>query len=264
MKLTQHVIDAFTSERFKGNSAAVVPLRDWLPPALMQAIAMENNLSETAFFVQAADGCYDIRWFSPYKEIAFCGHATLASAFVLFQSGAPSPITFRAPAVGELPVVKLPDSRMEMSFPNRRPRPVPVAEVPAALRDGLPLAPVAVLRNAQAWFAVYEDEAQVRALRPDFKRLAELGPLDVTVTAPGTDCDFVSRYFWPANGAEEDPVTGSIHAGLAPYWADRLAKNTLLAMQLSARTGTLHCRVEGERVHVSGSAVQFLRGEIDV
>ncbi|MFO6418963.1 PhzF family phenazine biosynthesis protein [Hylemonella sp. W303a] len=262
MKLLQYVVDAFTSERFKGNSAAVVSLTDWLPPPLMQAIAMENNLSETAFLVQSADGRYDIRWFSPFKEIDFCGHATLASAHVLFQSGAPSPITFRAPAVGELPVVKLPDGRMEMSFPNRRP--LPVDEVPKALREGLPVAPVVVLRNAQAWFAVFENEAQVRDLRPDFKRLAELGPLDVTVTAPGVSCDFVSRYFWPANGGEEDPVTGSIHAGLAPYWADRLGKNTLVAVQVSSRTGTLHCRVEGERVHVSGAAVQFLRGEIEV
>lgn len=262
MKLTLHVIDAFTSERFKGNSAAVVPLREWLPPALMQSIAMENNLSETAFFVQAADGCHDIRWFSPFKEIAFCGHATLASAFVLFEAGATSPITFRAPAVGELPVVRLPGGHMAMSFPNRAP--TPVDEVPEALRFGLPLAPMAVLRNDQAWFAVYESEAQVRALRPDFRLLAQLGPLDVTVTAPGVDCDFVSRYFWPANGGEEDPVTGSIHAGLAPYWADRLGKNTLVAVQVSSRTGTLHCRVEGERVHVSGAAVQYLRGEIEV
>jgi PhzF family phenazine biosynthesis protein len=262
MKLALHVIDAFTSQRFKGNSAAVVPLQEWLPPALMQAIAMENNLSETAFFVQAADGRYDIRWFSPFKEIAFCGHATLASAYVLFESGATSPITFRAPAVGELPVVRLPDGRMEMGFPNRAP--TPVDEVPAALRAGLPLMPVAVLRNTQAWFAVYDNEEQVRGLRPDFARLAELGPLDVTVTAPGVDCDFVSRYFWPANGGEEDPVTGSIHAGLAPYWASRLGKNALVAMQLSSRTGTLHCRVEGERVSVSGAAVRYLRGEIEV
>lgn len=262
MKLAMRVIDAFTSELFKGNPAAVVSLKDWLSPALMQAIAMENNLSETAFFVQAADGRYDIRWFSPFKEIAFCGHATLASAFVLFESGATSPILFRAPAVGELPVVRLPDGRMEMSFPSRPP--TPVDEVPAALRAGLPLAPVAVLRNAQAWFAVYDNEAQVRGLRPDFARLAELGPLDVTVTAPGVDCDFVSRYFWPANGGEEDPVTGSIHAGLAPYWAQRLGKADLRALQLSQRTGTLRCRVEGERVRVSGAAVQYLKGEIEV
>jgi PhzF family phenazine biosynthesis protein len=262
MKLALHIIDAFTSERFKGNPAAVVPLQEWLPPALMQSIAMENNLSETAFFVQAADGPYDIRWFSPLKEIAFCGHATLASAHVLFESGTSSPVTFRAPAVGELPVVHLPDGCMEMSFPSRAP--VPVDEVPAALRAGLPLAPVAVLRNGQAWFAVYESESQVRTLRPDFQRLAELGPLDVTVTAPGETCDFVSRYFWPANGGEEDPVTGSIHAGLAPYWAGRLGKSTLLAMQLSSRIGTLHCRVEGDRVSVAGRAVRYLEGWIEV
>jgi PhzF family phenazine biosynthesis protein len=264
MKLAMHVIDAFTTERFKGNPAAVVPLQVWLPPALMQAIAAENNLSETAFFVRAADGRYDIRWFSPLKEIDFCGHATLASASVLFEDGAPSPLVFRAPAVGELPVERLPDGRMAMSFPSRAPLAVPADEVPAALRLGLPLAPVAVLRNTQAWFAVYESEAQVRELRPDFDQLAQLGPWDVTVTAPGADCDFVSRYFWPANGGEEDPVTGSIHAGLAPYWAERLGKPTLLALQVSARTGSLHCQVEGDRVRVSGQAVRYLQGWIEV
>ncbi len=262
MKLAVQVIDAFTSEPFKGNPAAVVPLRDWLSPELMQSIAAENNLSETAFFVQAADGRYDIRWFSPLKEIAFCGHATLASAHVLFTNSSSSIVTFRAQAVGELPVTRLADGRLEMSFPNRAP--TRVDEAPAALLAGLPTQPVEVLRNAQAWFAVYEDEGQVRELVPDLDRLAELGPLDVTVTAPGASCDFVSRYFWPANGGEEDPVTGSIHAGLAPYWAGRLKKNSLVAMQVSRRTGTLHCRVEGERVFVSGSAVKYLEGSIEV
>ncbi|MGJ4749040.1 PhzF family phenazine biosynthesis protein, partial [Leptospira sp. SA-E8] len=145
---------------------------------------------------------------------------------------------FRARAVGELPVTRLADGRMEMSFPNRAP--VKVVEIPPALLAGLPVPPIEVLRNAQAWFAVYESERQVRALTPDLDRLAELGPLDVTVTAPGDACDFVSRYFWPANGGAEDPVTGSIHAGLAPYWAGRLKKNSLLAIQVSRRTGTLH------------------------
>lgn len=263
MKLTIHIIDAFTTEAFKGNSAAVVPLKSWLPEDLMQAIAIENNLSETAFLVQAPDGVFDIRWFSPIKEIDFCGHATLASAHVLFGADAASnTVTFRAKAVGELPVVRLPDGRMEMSFPNRAP--ARVDEVPAALLAGLPIRPVEVLRNAQAWFAVYAHESQVRELVPDLDKLVALGPLDVTVTAPGESCDFVSRYFWPANGGVEDPVTGSIHAGLAPYWAGRLKKNSLVAMQVSRRTGTLHCRVEGERVFVSGSAVKYLEGSIEV
>lgn len=263
MKLPVHFIDAFTSEPFKGNPAAVVPLEEWLPESVMQAIATENNLSETAFFVRDADGKFSIRWFSPLKEIAFCGHATLASAFVIFGSDAKaSTITFRADAVGDLPVTRLTDGKIEMSFPNRAP--TKVADIPAALLAGLPIAPIEVWQNAQAYFAVYETAQQVRDMVPDLGKLVELGPLDVTITAPGDRCDFVSRYFWPANGGAEDPVTGSIHAGLAPYWAVRLEKNSLVAMQVSRRTGTLYCRVAGERVFISGTGVKYLEGSIDV
>lgn len=268
MKLPIYYVDAFTSERFKGNPAAVVPLDQWLPETTMQAIATENNLSETAFFVPRADGSYHIRWFSPKTEIAFCGHATLASAHIMLEGGtAASPITFWADAVGELTVKFLDDDAdgsgaIEMSFPNREPKPVPV--VPLAVITGLSIEPTEVLKNEQAYVVVYENELQVRDVIPDLPRLKELGPLDVAVTAPGKNHDFVSRYFWPANGGDEDPVTGSIHAGLAPYWAKRLKKTELTALQASRRTGLVKCRVEGRRVHVAGNCVKYLQGTIEV
>ncbi len=261
MQLAIYQIDAFTRERFKGNPAAVVPLQQWLDEARMQAIAMENNLSETAFLVREADGAYRIRWFSPLSEIDFCGHATLASAHVLLEEGlASTPLTFRAAAVGDIRVVALDDGRLEMDFPNRAPE--QVAQPPAALLNGLGAAPCHVLKSPQAWFAVFEDEAQVRELSPDLALFKTLAPLDVVVTAPGREHDFVSRYFWPANGGDEDPVTGSIHAGLAPYWADRLGRSSLVALQASCRSGELYCRVEGARVFVSGHAVRYLQGTL--
>ncbi|GCA55252.1 putative isomerase YddE [Pseudomonas sp. SCT] len=263
MKLRMFQVDAFTAERFRGNPAAVIPLQAWLSDELMQAIAAENNLSETAFFVREADGAFHIRWFSPLTEIDFCGHATLASAFVLLEQDlAQAPLVFRAAAVGDLSVQRRADGLLEMSFPNRAPD--PVAEPPAALLQGLGCEPDAVLRNQQAWFAVYRDEQQVRMLTPDLDALRTLAPLDVVVTAPGREQDFVSRYFWPANGGAEDPVTGSIHAGLAPYWAGQLGRNELVALQASARTGILHCRVEADRVMVAGQAVLFLDGTIEL
>ncbi|MCW8157180.1 PhzF family phenazine biosynthesis protein [Stutzerimonas stutzeri] len=256
-------VDAFTAERFRGNPAAVIPLQAWLSDELMQAIAAENNLSETAFFVREADGAFHIRWFSPLTEIDFCGHATLASAFVLLEQDlAQAPLVFRAAAVGDLTVQRRADGLLEMSFPNRAPE--LVAEPPAALLQGLGCEPEAVLRSQQAWFAVYRDEQQVRMLTPDLDALRTLAPLDVVVTAPGREQDFVSRYFWPANGGAEDPVTGSIHAGLAPYWAGQLGRNELVALQASARTGILHCRVEADRVMVAGQAVLFLDGTIEL
>ena len=264
MKLPIYQVDAFTNQTFKGNAAAVVPLLEgWLSDAQMQAIALENNLSETAFLVREADGAFHIRWFSPMTEIDFCGHATLASAFVLLEQGlAAAPLTFRAAAVGDIQVHRQDDGLLEMNFPNRAPE--RVDNPPVELLQGLGEAPQAVLRNRQAWFAVYEHEGQVRQLAPDLAALKALAPLDVVVPAPGVEHDFVSRYFWPANGGDEDPVTGSIHAGLAPYWSERLGKTRLWAHQASRRGGELYCRVEGERVHVAGHAVLYLQGSIQI
>jgi PhzF family phenazine biosynthesis protein len=261
MPLSLFVVDAFTTVRFQGNPAAVVPLQAWLPDALMQAIASENNLSETAFFVREADGAFAIRWFSPLKEVGFCGHATLASAFVIAtQRLAPFPLRLRAPAVGELGVERLADGSFQMRFPNQAP--AALASPPQALYDALSIAPQAVYANAQAYIAVYADEAQVREVVPDLARMLALAPRDVAVTAPGSRHDFVSRYFWPANGGAEDPVTGSIHAALAPLWAQALGKSQLTAWQASARGGELGCRVEAQHVYVHGSAVQYLHGTI--
>jgi PhzF family phenazine biosynthesis protein len=263
MNLPIYHIDAFASEVFNGNYAAVIPLERWLPPSLMQAIASENNLSETAFFVQNAEGVFDIRWFSPLTEIAFCGHATLASAYVLFeQSKDRDVLVFDCPATGRISVARRENGLIEMRFPVRTVE--PLLDVPSALTTGLSIQPKEMWISQQAYIAIFENETEVRAVVPDLTLLAKLAPRDVVVTSPGDHCDFVSRYFWPANGGDEDPVTGSIHAALAPLWATRLDKMALFAVQVSRRTGQLHCAVSGDKVFVSGAAVEYLRGTIDV
>src|SRR5690606_11013111 len=172
------------------------------------------------------------------------------------------PLTFRAAAVGDIEVTLRDDGLLEMSFPNRAPE--TIAEPPQALLEALDIVPEAVLRNPKAWFVVYASEQQVRAAAPDLEALKALAPLDVVVTAPGDRQDFASRYFWPANGGDEDPVTGSIHAGLAPFWAERLGKKALTGYQASSRGGILNCLVVGDRVLISGNAVQYLKGTITI
>ena len=263
MQLKIDVVDAFTDVQFKGNSAAVIIVDKWLSTTTMQAIGSENNLSETAFIKPMSSGEYAIRWFSPLSEIPFCGHATLASAFVLFESQPQiNELVFHAPAVGQLNVTRQANGYIQMSFPNRCPQ--AVKTIPEQLLKGLSIPPKKVLINEQAWFAIYEHEQQVLDVVQDTTLIAQLGPLDVVVTAPGKDYDFISRYFWPANGGEEDPVTGSIHAGLAPYWAEQLGKDKLLALQASKRSGVLHCQLNAQRVLVSGKAVRYLQGVIEI
>ena len=263
MKIKIHVVDAFTNVRFKGNPAAVVITGKWLSDEKMQEIAAENNLSETAFLVEDDNGVFAIRWFSPLTEIDFCGHATLASAFVIFNENYQLPhITLFADSVGMMKVVKKDDGFIQMDFPNRTP--TPVDDVPEALLAGLSIKPENILKNGQAYFAVYSDEDDVLSVIQDSDKLKTLAPYDVVVTAPGTQFDFVSRYFWPANGGDEDPVTGSIHTGLAPFWAKRLRKSKLMAYQASKRGGTLKCEVVGDRVLISGQAVSFLEGYITI
>jgi PhzF family phenazine biosynthesis protein len=263
MKLNISIVDAFTTKQFSGNPAAVVLLEDWISIELMQSIASENNLSETAFVVCNSSGVHEIRWFSPLKEVDFCGHATLGSAFVIFeQKNYLSEITFWAKAVGNIIVRKGPDSLIEMAFPNREP--VELTEVPEALNQGLSIRPIAYLRNQQAYFGVMENEEQVRHVVPDLEKLKTLGPMDVVVTAKSNEFDFASRYFWPANGGIEDPVTGSIHAGLAPYWAKKLNKQNLVALQASSRSGVVYCKVTDSTVFVSGFCVRYLEGTITV
>lgn len=263
MQLPIYFIDAFTTRLFKGNPAAVVPLQSWLADELMQAIASENNLAETAFVVPGPDHTFHIRWFSPATEIDFCGHATLAAAFVLVRYlGRTSPLRFWAQALGEFSVTELEEQRLEMDLPNMAPEPVDA--IPEALIGGISISPRQVLQNRQAYFVVLDSEEELRAAEVDLARLQTLGPLDVVITAKGKNCDFVSRYFWPANGGTEDPVTGSIHTGLAPYWAQVLGKNSLIAAQVSKRGGLLYCRVAGERVFISGHCAAYLQGAINL
>lgn len=265
MELQINVIDAFTDAVFSGNPAAVIVTEQWLDDTVMQAIATENNLSETAFLVCDARGRYAIRWFSPLTEINFCGHATLASAYVLFQQTPErEQVTFVAPAVGECVVERQANGRLQMNFPNTQPE--QVSDIPEALTQGLSIAPDEVYRNAQAYFVIYGSEQSVLKVQRDNELLKTLAPYDVVVTAlAASDAyDFISRYFWPANGGDEDPVTGSIHTGLAPFWAERLHKTSLTAYQASQRGGVLYCDVKGDRVFISGHAAPYLRGTITI
>ncbi|PIE43628.1 MAG: phenazine biosynthesis protein PhzF [Gammaproteobacteria bacterium] len=255
------VVDAFTDRQFKGNPAAVVPVTDWLTNELMQSVAAENNLSETAFVKYIDSNQYEIRWFSPLKEIDFCGHATLASAYVLFHEfGLEKEVEFITAKVGNVRIQLNSQGDIEMTFPCQKPE--AVSAVPEQLLAGLSKPPVEVLKNRQAYFAVFDSEQAIVEMGYVAEQLKQLAPLDVVVTAKSSRYDFVSRYFWPANGGEEDPVTGSIHAGLAPYWAEKLAKKDLLAYQASTRGGVLKCVVSGQQIVVSGSGVLYLKGKI--
>ncbi|MCE0496003.1 PhzF family phenazine biosynthesis protein [Vibrio salinus] len=261
MEFDIFVVDAFTDKQFKGNPAAVVLLADWIEAEKMQAIAAENNLSETAFIRFLSSNQYEIRWFSPLTEIDFCGHATLASSFVIFNYlNSKGEIEFITSQVGSLFVSELDDGRIEMSFPNQRLD--PIEDIPEVLLKGLSYSPVQVLKNRQAYFAVMSSAKEVECLDYQTEQLKRLAPYDVVVTAQSDTFDFVSRYFWPANGGDEDPVTGSIHSGLAPFWAEKLAKSNLVAYQASNRGGVLYCSVNGERVMVSGYGVLYMKGTI--
>jgi PhzF family phenazine biosynthesis protein len=270
MELKMQIIDAFTDVLFKGNSAAVIITDDWLSDELMQSIAVENNLSETAFVKKLCADKVEIRWFSPLIEIDFCGHATLAAAFVLFsENDSLNTLSFFAEAIGHFDVTSTEDGYIEMNFPDRSP--VLVQDIPKSLLEGLSITPVEVLLSEQAYFVVYTDEVDVSSVEYNSELLKKLAPHDVVVTAKASKSDhydFVSRYFWPASGGDEDPVTGSIHAGLTPYWADKLNKTTLRAYQASKRGGLLKCRFEsnpkGNRVLISGKAVKYLTGVITV
>ncbi len=260
MQLTIHQIDAFTHALFKGNYAAVIPLESWLDDDLMLNIGAENNVSETAFTCRQTDGRFAIRWFSPLMEIDFCGHATLAAAYVLCEEHNVSQIRFIADAVGELIVIKNNDGSFAMTFPKQAP--VEVKNPPQALLNGLSIQPIKVLKNRQAYFAVYESAKQVESLNTESLLLKTLAPYDVVATAPSDEYDFVSRYFWPASGGDEDYVTGSIHTGLAPYWSQLLGKTQLTAYQASSRGGHIQCDVGESTVTLTGHAVRYLKGTI--
>ena len=259
MKIKQYQVDAFATRVFEGNPAAVCPLDNWLDDDLLQAIAEENNLSETAFFVPGAKG-FDLRWFTPVKEVDLCGHATLATAHVIFENlgYAESAITFETRS-GDL-FVKKHGSLLQMDFPACPPT---TCEISGTLVQGLGVRPIEVLA-ADDYLAVFDSETIVRAITPNHALLNQLDLRGVIVTAPGIDVDFVSRFFAPKFGVPEDPVTGSSHCELAPYWANKLGTNTLSAKQLSRRGGNLTCEVLGNRVLLSGGAVTFMEAEISL
>jgi PhzF family phenazine biosynthesis protein len=262
MSLAVFHVDAFTAKPFSGNPAAVCPLEEWLDDKLLLAVAAENNLSETAYFVPRAEH-YELRWFTPLCEVKLCGHATLASAFVLMQILAPGrhSVHFETRFRGALTVSRDGDF-LAMDFPALPPW--PCVSSPAALLAGLGKAPEEVFQIEDNYFALYRREEDVRNIRPDFSLLEQLHPFGVAVTAPADDADFVSRYFAPSYGIPEDPVTGSTHCSLAPYWSRRLGKAILHARQISARGGELWCEVKGDRVILKGQAVLSLRGELAI
>lgn len=257
MKLKIYQIDAFAQKVFEGNPAAVCPLDFWLEDDLLQKIAEENNLSETAFFVPCEKG-FELRWFTPVKEVDLCGHATLACAHVLYQhlGFTGEQICFQTKS-GELLAEKS-DQGFSLNFPASFPKPI---EAPEDLSVGLGISPQQVLA-ALDYIVVLNDEDEVNALSPDFLKWMTLDLRGVVVTAPGNTVDFVSRCFFPKLRVNEDPVTGSAHCELMPYWAKRLNKDKLVARQLSKRSGTLACQIKDDRVILTGTAVDFMMGEI--
>lgn len=272
MKMYQ--VDAFTQELFKGNPAAVIVTEQWLDENLMQNIALENNLSETAFVKTIDDGNYEIRWFSPTDEVAFCGHATLASAFILFKDFTMAKtIQFHVRDLGIFVVSQAADGKIKMNFPIRKAE--LVSEYPQELRDGLTKPFKAVYLNAQAYIVEYETVDDVLNEQPNFEKLKQLGKRrtaitasqpDVAITARGEgQFDCVSRYFAPAIGINEDPVTGSIHTAIAPLWAEKLDQTQLFAYQASARGGILDCVIESEqRIEISGYAKLYMQAELEI
>lgn len=264
MKLNIYQVDAFASKLFTGNPAAVIPLKKWLPVKKMQLIAMENNLAETAFFVPSKkkNADYHLRWFTPVSEINLCGHATLASAFVCytFLKHRKKTIVFET-ASGLLTINRL-KKGIEMDFPSWKPTPVEVS--PDGLQEALGGAAIVSVSRYRDLLVELEDEKAVKNCQPDMQKLKALNTM-VIVTAPGSKLDFVSRFFAPGEGVEEDPVTGSAHSQLIPYWSEKLGKKKMKARQLSQRGGELGCvQLNEERVLMSGQAVFFMKGEIHI
>lgn len=254
-------VDAFTNRRFAGNPAAVIPMESFLPDATLQAIAAENNLAETAFLVPQ-DGDYRLRWFAPATEVPLCGHATLASAAVVMERLEPgrNSVVFHSHS-GPLPVKKE-GSRYVMDFPARPADPV---STPPGLAEALGTSPIEVLANQFNYMAVLESEQVLRQITPEMTALTRIGKPGVIVTARSSgEYDFVSRYFAPAKGIPEDPVTGAAHCMLAPYWAKQLGKNEFRAFQASRRGGDVICRLMNDRVELKGECVFYLEGEVEL
>lgn len=259
MDLPIFQVDAFTGSVFSGNPAAICPLEEWLPDQTLQAIAAENNLSETAFFVREA-GAFRLRWFTPACEVDLCGHATLASAHVLLSELNKRGESVRFETRSGTLSVRREGDRFVMDFPAR---PAEKVDAEPELVPALGGRPVEILA-ARDYLVRYRTDEEVRELAPDMAALKKLSRFAVIATAPGTDCDFVSRFFAPAKGVPEDPVTGSSHCTLAPYWATQLGRNSLHARQISPRGGEIFCKVNGARVELAGRTAIYLRGRITI
>jgi len=251
-------VDAFTDKIFQGNPAAVCPLDEWLPDSVMQKIALENNLSETAFFVKNGN-VYEIRWFTPTTEVDLCGHATLASAHVLYNHlGYKEEIVYLKSKSGDLRVMRR-DELLVLDFPAGFSEKI---AIPSKLGAAFGHEPIETGCALDFLMAVFENEETIRTMKPDFQKLTLLPYRAFIVTAKGAKADFVSRMFAPALGINEDPVTGSAHSVLTPFWSQKLGKIHLLAHQISERGGVLHCKMSGDRVEIGGQAVTYLEGEI--
>jgi PhzF family phenazine biosynthesis protein len=260
MKIRLFQIDAFTDKVFGGNPAGVCPLDSWLPDALMQQIAMENNQAETAFFVRNKTG-FDIRWFTPGVEVDLCGHATLAAAFVVFKLGLVSGRTVEFGSRSGILNVTKDDDFLTLDFPVDEYAKV---DAPEDLVAGMGLAPMEAYKGKTDYMLVYSTADEIENMKPDLTKISGVPARGIIATAPGKDVDFVSRFFAPQSGIPEDPVTGSAHTTLTPYWAERLGRTELRARQLSKRRGLLRCRLAGKRVEISGQARFYMSGEINL
>ncbi|MCL2287035.1 MAG: PhzF family phenazine biosynthesis protein [Firmicutes bacterium] len=253
------VVDAFTDELFKGNQAGVCLVDEWPSEDTMQKIAFENNLSETAFVLKQGEH-YGLRWFTPAIEVDLCGHATLASAFVIFNFMDTTVVTVKFETISGTLIVNKMDDLYELDFPSRKPVQVELTrEMNQAIRI-----PALEAHLSRDLLLVLENEQQVKNLRPNFDMIRQLDYFAVVATAKGSEVDFVSRFFTPRGGVLEDPVTGSAHCSLIPFWAERLGKTKMVARQLSTRGGTLYCQDAGDRVKIAGKTVLYLQGEIFV
>lgn len=259
MKLNIYQIDAFAEKQFEGNPAAVVPLDEWLPDSVMQAIAEENNLAETAFFVPSESG-YHIRWFTPNKEVKLCGHATLASAYVLFNILGCKEKVLSFESLSGVLLVSKSDNLLTLDFPVQPPE---ACNTPAPLTTGLGKVQLECLKHDD-YVAVFENEEDVLSITPNHEALKQLDLRGVIATAPSSEFDFIARFFAPKFGVPEDPVTGSAYTQLIPYWSGKLGKSKLLAKQVSSRGGKLLCELKGDRVLISGSAVSYMAGSIEI
>jgi PhzF family phenazine biosynthesis protein len=262
-----HVIDVFTDKLFGGNPAGVCLLDKWLPDEVLQNIAAENNLSETAFLVKR-DGYYDLRWFTPALEVELCGHATVASAFVLFEETEKAASELKFKTMSGIMAVTKTDDLLYLDFPSRPVTPCPSYQT---FEKSFGVKPVAVFK-AVDFLVLVDSEETLQNIKPDFsllKRIKSEEGLDsdrfgIIVTAKGSDCDFVSRFFAPNAGIDEDPVTGRAHCSLIPFWSEKLDKKVMTARQLSKRGGVLYCEDNGERVKIGGRAARYLSGEINI